>query len=106
MRKPHMYRLVMVLVIALSGLLVSCRKVDPVKPAPLRPVGEMPLGGVHGRIDHLSTDVAGMRLFVAALGNNSVEVLDLKSGQRIRSITGLRQPQGTLYVPDANRLVV
>jgi hypothetical protein len=32
---------------------------------------------VKGRIDHLSIDVEKARLFVAALGNNSVEVIDL-----------------------------
>jgi len=45
-------------------------------------------------------------LFVCALGNNSVEVLDLRKGQRIHSITGLGAPQGIAYVPESDRIFV
>src|SRR5436309_1647472 len=38
---------------------------------------------VEGRIDHLAIDLAGQRLFVAALGNNTVEVVDLQTGRVI-----------------------
>jgi hypothetical protein len=38
----------------------------------------IPLPGVEGRIDHFALDSAGDRLFVCALGNNTVEVLDLR----------------------------
>lgn len=61
---------------------------------------------VSGRIDHLSLDVAGHRLFVAALGNNTVEVVDLNAGKVIHSITGLDEPQGLVYIPDSNTLYV
>src|SRR3954452_13169187 len=61
---------------------------------------------VEGRIDHLSIDVQNERLFVAALGNDSLEVIDLKSGNLARSIPGLHEPQGVLYVPEVNRLYV
>jgi len=61
---------------------------------------------VQGRIDHLSLDVQGQRLFVAALGNNTVEVIDLKAGKRIHTISGLGEPQGVLYVPTNGRLYV
>src|SRR3954454_9973783 len=64
----------------------------------------MPL--VEGRIDHLSIDLQNQRLFVAALGNDSLEVIDLKSGTLARSIPGLHEPQGVLYVPEVNRLYV
>jgi len=57
------------------------------------------LPGVEGRIDHFALDAAGDRLFVCALGNNTVEVLDLRKGQRIHSITGLGAPQGIAYIP-------
>src|SRR4051812_9774318 len=62
------------------------------------------LPDVQGRIDHMSLDVANGRLFVAALGNNTVEVIDVKRGKRIDSIRGLREPQGVYYLPGANRL--
>ena len=64
------------------------------------------LPDVEGRIDHLALDAAGERLFVCALGNNTVEVLDLQKGERIHSITGLGAPQGIAYIPELNRFFV
>ncbi|MGC2744565.1 MAG: YncE family protein [Candidatus Angelobacter sp.] len=61
---------------------------------------------VQGRIDHMSVDVKGQRLFVSALGNNTVEVIDIKAGKRVKTITGLAEPQGVLYVPTNDRLYV
>src|SRR5213594_4399257 len=66
----------------------------------------IPLPDVEGRIDHLALDAAGERLFVCALGNNTVEVLDLRRGERIHSITGLGAPQGIAYIPEFDRLFV
>jgi DNA-binding beta-propeller fold protein YncE len=66
----------------------------------------IPLPGVEGRIDHLDLDAAGERLFVCALGNNSVEVLDLAKGVRIHSIGSLGAPQGLAYVAELNRLFI
>src|SRR5207237_3941451 len=62
--------------------------------------------GVEGRIDHFALDPSGERLFVCALGNNTVEVMDLRKGERIRSITGLGAPQGVVYIPELDRLFV
>jgi len=61
---------------------------------------------VEGRIDHLTYDPVSERLFVCALGNNTVEVVDLRKGERIHSITGLGSPQGILYTRDLDRLFV
>jgi DNA-binding beta-propeller fold protein YncE len=66
----------------------------------------IPLPGVEGRIDHFALDSTGERLFVCALGNNTVEVLDLRKGERIHSITGLGSPQGIVYIPELDRLFV
>lgn len=73
---------------------------------PLRPEKTVELPDVQGRIDHMSIDVKGQRLFVSALGNNTVEVIDVKAGKRIRTITGLAEPQGALYVPETDRLYI
>src|SRR3954454_8743797 len=73
---------------------------------PLRLEKTIPLPNVQGRIDHMSIDVKNERLFVAALGNNTVEVIDIEHGKRIHSISGLREPQGVLYLTDLNRLYV
>jgi len=73
---------------------------------PLRLEKTIELPEVQGRIDHLSVDVNGQRLFVSALGNNTVEVIDLRAGKRLKTISGLQEPQGVLYVPAADRLYV
>jgi len=73
---------------------------------PLKLRTTVALQGVEGRIDHFAFDPAGERLFVCALGNNTVEVIDLRSSQRIHSITGLGSPQGIAYVPSLDRLFV
>ena len=74
--------------------------------APLQLKQTIPLWGVEGRIDHFAYDPAGERLFVCALGNNTVEIIDLRKGQRVHSITGPGSPQGVAYVPEINRLFV
>ena len=73
---------------------------------PLKLKQTIPLSGVEGRIDHFAFDPAGERLFVCALGNNTVEVLDLRKGERVHSITGLDAPQGVAYVPELDRVFV
>jgi len=51
-------------------------------------------------------DTTGHRVFIAALGNNTVEVVDLPGKARMHTITGLHEPQGVLYIPSLQRLVV
>jgi DNA-binding beta-propeller fold protein YncE len=74
--------------------------------APLKLEQTIELLGVQGRIDHMSIDIAGQRLFVSALGNNTVEVIDLKAGKLAHTISGLKEPQGALYLRNKNRLFV
>src|SRR5262249_43645864 len=64
----------------------------------------IPLPNVNGRIDHLRVDVKGQRLFVAAVDNHTLEVVDLKSGQRVHTITDLAEPQGVFYDASTNRV--
>jgi DNA-binding beta-propeller fold protein YncE len=64
------------------------------------------LPDVQGRIDHLDIDLAGKRLFVAALGNNSVEVVHLQAGRRNVRLDHLHEPQGVAYLPELKRLFV
>jgi len=73
---------------------------------PLRLVQTIPLPNVAGRIDHLAVDLKGHRLFVAALGNDSVEVIDLPTGTRVRSLTGFHEPQGVAFIESLGRLFV
>jgi DNA-binding beta-propeller fold protein YncE len=64
------------------------------------------LGDVRGRIDHMAIDLARNRLFVAELGNDTVGVVDLSSGQVIHRIRELHEPQGVGYEPSADALYV
>ncbi|MEZ5979704.1 MAG: YncE family protein [Planctomycetota bacterium] len=59
-----------------------------------------------GRIDHLAVDLARQHLFVAALGNDSVEVCDLAKGVHLAHLEGTREPQGIVYLPAQDRVVV
>ncbi len=83
-------------------LTLSVQAADP----PLNLIQTIPLTGVQGRFDHFAIDAAGNRLFVAALGNNTLEVVDLTTGQRIRSLSGMAKPTGVLYLRESNQLLV
>src|SRR5919206_839082 len=72
----------------------------------LRQIQSIPLPGVEGRIDHMAIDSQGGRLFVAALGNNTVEVIDLTAGKVTDEIKDLKEPQGVAYIPEGNKLLV
>jgi len=68
---------------------------------------EIPVPNVMGRLDHMSSDSKRRLLFVSALGNNSAVVIDTFAGRVVHEITeGLSQPQGILYVPDFNKIVI
>ena len=98
-----MKHLALAIVIAAAG---NCLAVAESGNAGIQLKQTIPLPGVEGRIDHFDFDAAGERLFVCALGNNTVEVLDLRKGERVHSITGLGAPQGVAYVPELNRFFV
>jgi DNA-binding beta-propeller fold protein YncE len=87
----------------LTSLIVNAHAGEP---TPLRLVQTIPLPNVEGRIDHMAVDLKDQRLFIAALGNNTVEVLDLRAGKRIRSITGLHEPQGVGFIPEFNKIFI
>jgi DNA-binding beta-propeller fold protein YncE len=73
---------------------------------PLTLVGSIELPGVEGRIDHLAFDAARQHLFVAALGNNTVEVVDTAKGAHLRSLRGFHEPQGIAVVADAGAIAI
>ena len=69
-------------------------------------VQTVPMPHVKGRIDHMDVDVERKRLFVAGLENGSVEIIDLQAGKWLKSIPGLKKPQGIAYVPSLNKIFV
>lgn len=74
----------------------------PQNTRPLVLTEAIPLEGVKGRIDHFGA--AGNRLFVSALGNNTVEVIDISARTVVHTITGIPNPQGVAFSPEANKL--
>lgn len=69
-------------------------------------VQTIPMANVEGRIDHMAVDLAHKRFYVAALVNNTLEVLDLRAGKVSQTVTGLKEPQGVVFVPDTGTLYV
>jgi DNA-binding beta-propeller fold protein YncE len=74
--------------------------------APLELIQRIPAPGVSGRIDHFTAYPKKRLLIFAALGNNTVEVINTFEGKVIQSIKGLNEPQGVLYVPEFSKLFV
>jgi hypothetical protein len=64
----------------------------------LRLVQTIPLSGVSGRLDHMAVDLEKKRLFVAAVANGTLEVLDLDAGKAINSISGIKDTQDALFL--------
>lgn len=64
------------------------------------------LPNVRGRIDHISYDSINHLAFIAALGNNTVEVVNTDKKQVVHTIAGLHEPQGIVYISSLNRLAV
>jgi len=76
------------------------------EPLPLRLEAKVPLDDVRGRIDHMAVDLARHRLFVAALGNGTLAVVDLQAQRLDRMIGGLAEPQGVGYDPATDTVYV
>ncbi len=72
----------------------------------LKLLRSIPMVGIDGDFDHLAVDLSGNRLFLSAEEHNSVEVFDLKTNGKIRSISGIDSPHGLLYLPESNELFV
>jgi DNA-binding beta-propeller fold protein YncE len=102
------------LILALMITLTACRGAQESAPQSSAPAAEsappmvltasVPLEGVKGRFDHFAS--GGGKVFVSGLGNNSVEVIDLFQGTRAHEITGVPNPQGVAFSPEANKLFV
>ena len=92
---------------AACALLVTALSV--IQPAAAQYLGldqRIELPSVQGRLDHMDVDVEGRRLFVAALGADSVEVIDLRAGKRVGRLQPLHEPQGVAYLSQSRRLFV
>jgi YVTN family beta-propeller protein len=95
---------------ALALVVVPAAKVaaqESATPQDVRPLvltEAIPLEGVKGRFDHFGT--SGRKVFVSALGNNTVEVIDVSGRVLEHTITGVPNPQGVVFAPEVNKLFV
>ena len=78
---------------------------SPKAPLALKFVGSIPLAHVRGRMDHVSVDVRGQRLFAAAYDNHTLEVVDLAAWRRVKTLR-FDEPQQSYFVSSVNRLFV
>jgi DNA-binding beta-propeller fold protein YncE len=73
---------------------------------PLKLVATIPMPGFTGDFDHFGLDLKGERLFLASEDQKTVEVFDLRTGERIHSIKGFGQPLTMAYLAESDRLIV
>src|SRR5258708_33090096 len=74
--------------------------------APLQLIQKIPVPGVAGRIDHFTAFPKRRLLIFAALGNNSMEIVNTFQAKVVHSVKGLNEPQPVLYVPRLTTLFV
>jgi len=87
--------------VGMPGWLFSAEAADT-----LKLVHTIPLTGVKGRFDHFAIDTNTHHLFVAALGNDTLEILDVAAGKRLHTIQGLRKPTGVVFLAAENQFGV
>jgi DNA-binding beta-propeller fold protein YncE len=83
-------------VVLLLSLGASSAGTRATSPLTLQPAIALPAGT--GKFDHFAFDLNTTRLFIAATGNHSVEVLDLHAGKVTESLTGISKPHGLAWV--------
>jgi DNA-binding beta-propeller fold protein YncE len=74
--------------------------------AELQLTATIPLKGKAGGLDHVALDAKRERLFVANKANNTLDIVDLKSGKLIEQKPNQTAIQGIAYVPDLDRVFV
>jgi hypothetical protein len=96
--------------VSLAGLSVIPARAQELvndETAPLILTRVIPIPDTVGRFDHMSVDNARGLIFATVFGNDTVEVLQVQRGKRIRTLSGeFEMPQAALYMPDLNRLAV
>lgn len=92
--------------LVICSFIVSCNAQKTFGTQYLKLEKVIPLSGVKGRIDHLAINLKSQIAYMSALGNNTLEVIDLEKGKVIHSITGLSEPQGAAYIPQYDEILV
>lgn len=90
--------------IAALAKLTDAQRVAPRRDKPLVFTEAIPLEEAKGRFDHFALG-RGV-LFISALGSNAVEAINIGGRVLDHTITGIPDPQGLAFSPDANKLFV
>ena len=98
-------RKTLVLALALPAMLLPSLALAQT-PSTLELKGRIPMANVNGRIDHVSVDLMGQRLFVDAFDNKTLEVIDVQAGKQLRTIANLNHPQQSYFDAPTNHLFV
>jgi DNA-binding beta-propeller fold protein YncE len=104
-RKPMAFALAILLPVLLCMTPGTIRAAEG-RAEPLVLERTISLPGVSGRIDHMAVDLGRKHLFVAELGNGTVDAIDLTTGDTVHRIAGLKEPQGIGYAPAADLIAV
>jgi DNA-binding beta-propeller fold protein YncE len=88
---------------SLAPLAIALAHAEPAAPLILEKTILLP--NVRGRIDHMAMDRKRQHLIIAALGNDTVEIIDLATDRPLQSIRGLAEPQGVAYVDQADAIL-
>jgi hypothetical protein len=93
--------------IAMKKLLAVCvgRRLGQFRHPNLRPgktdtqagAGDSAVGS-QGLLDHVGVDLQEKHLFVAAAGNNTLELVDVTDGKVIKSLRGFKDAQDALFL--------
>jgi DNA-binding beta-propeller fold protein YncE len=96
--------LVSVLVLVSGGLAAQSKKAATEHEQPLVLTEAIPLDSAKGRFDHFA--MGGGKLYVAALGSNAVEVINVGGRTLDHTITGVPYAQGIAFSPETNKIFV
>ncbi len=89
---------------ALVGLPIKLPKKHG--PEVLKQVKDVTVANIEGVVQHMAADIKGNRIFLAATGNNTIEIFDSQTLQHLGSIQGLSQPQDVIFLPESEHLLV
>ncbi len=99
-------RIALPLVLGFLPVVAASLPAQERQPGALALVQTISLPEVKGRFDHFAFDAKAGRLFVAALGNDSLEAIDVRSGKRLKSVSPIRMPTGVVYLSQSDRIGV
>lgn len=115
------------LIMMLSMTLASLGTLHAQDKSPLRALPVIQMSNNLGHFDHMSADAGGKRLFISDEDSNTLEVVDLGTGQSIQTIAGwsaaglalpsnastgssdsrvVKVPHNSLFLPDRNLIIV